>query len=58
MRAERSGKGDGRVYLVNFVASDGMAESEGSVVVIVPHDKSSQCEAGDSGQDYDTTELN
>ncbi|MCD4812002.1 DUF11 domain-containing protein, partial [bacterium] len=60
VRAERSGNGDGRVYVIEFTASDGRGgESEGSVSVKVPHDQSSEnCPAIDSGQDYDATEIN
>ena len=37
--ADRLGKGDGRVYVISFVASDGKGgESAGSVEVYVPHD--------------------
>jgi len=58
VRAERSGTGNGRVYEITFVASDGIAESEGSVFVKVPHDQSGDCVSTDNGQDYDATELN
>jgi hypothetical protein len=60
VRAERSGNGDGRVYVIEFTASDGRGgESEGSVMVKVPHDQSSEdCPAIDSGQNYDATEIN
>ena len=60
VRAERSGNGDGRVYVIEFTANDGRGgESEGSVMVKVPHDQSSEdCPAIDSGQDYDATEIN
>ena len=58
LRAERSGAGDGRVYEITFVASDGIAEIEGSVKVKVPHDQSDDCISIDSGQNYDATELN
>jgi len=60
VRAERSGDGDGRVYVVNFIAEDGNGGvSEGSVIIGVPHDKSGKaCSAVDSGQDYDATQSN
>ena len=60
VRAERSGRGDGRVYVINFTASDGMGgECTGSVMVKVPHDQSDKtCPAIDSGQDYDATAIN
>ncbi|MFC1912313.1 hypothetical protein ACFLXG_04085 [Chloroflexota bacterium] len=58
VRAERSGNGDGRVYVVSFIAEDGNGGvSEGSVAIGVPHDKSGKdCSAVDSGQDYDATQ--
>jgi large repetitive protein len=60
VRAERSGKADGRVYVIHFTASDGRGgECEGSVKVNVPHDQSSRdCPAIDSGQNYDATSTN
>jgi hypothetical protein len=63
VRVERSGDGDGRVYVITFIASDGRGgETEGSVAVGVPHDqaskKSGDCPAIDSGQNYDATEIN
>jgi len=58
VRAERSGKGNGRVYEIIFVATDGQGgESEGSVTVCAPRDRSKDnCECVDDGQDYDATE--
>jgi hypothetical protein len=54
VRAERSGKGDGRVYEISFTADDGNGGTcEGSVNVGVPHDKKDT--PTDSGQDYDST---
>lgn len=54
VRAERSGKGDGRVYEIHFLADDGKGGTcLGSARVGVPHSKS--CEAVDSGQAYDST---
>jgi hypothetical protein len=58
LRAERSGNEDGRVYEITFLASDGIAETEGSVFVKVPHDQSGDCVSIDSGQNYDATEVN
>jgi hypothetical protein len=57
VRAERSGDGDGRVYVISFTVSDGVGGmAEGSVEVRVPHDKSKKdCSAIDSGQNYDAT---
>lgn len=49
VRAERSGRGDGRVYHIEFTAEDDMgAACTGSVTVCVPHDqgKNSQCADG------------
>ncbi len=65
LRAERSGKSNGRVYVISFTASDGKGgECEGSVQVNVPHDQRparrapAPCEADDDGQNYDATEEN
>ncbi len=39
LRAERSGLGDGRIYLIDFTASDGAGGTcTGQVTVCVPHD--------------------
>lgn len=54
LRAERAGNGDGRVYTVNFTASDLEGSAQGSVTVCVPHNRKSQ--AVDSGQFYNSTE--
>lgn len=58
LRAERSGTGDGRVYVINFTAFDGQGgETTGSVTVTVPHDVNSI--AVDSrGTSYDATVFN
>jgi hypothetical protein len=41
VRAERSGTGNGRVYVISFTADDGRGGfSNGSVVVYVPHHRS------------------
>ena len=59
LRAERSGTGNGRVYEITFVASDGIAETEGSVTVCVPHDRrKGTCDCIDDGQNYDATAVN
>ena len=56
LRAERSGKGNGRVYRVNFTATDGQGGScSGSVLVSVPHDVK-KGDAVDDGQSYDSTQ--
>lgn len=55
LRAERDGSGDGRVYEINFVATDGRGgRSTGSVRVCVPHDKKDRA-CGNDGQVYDST---
>jgi hypothetical protein len=52
VRAERSGKGNGRVYVVAFTADDGQGGvCNGSVKVCVPHDESAAPPA--SGRDPD-----
>lgn len=59
LRAERSGNGNGRVYEITFVASDGKGgETEGSVTVCVPHDGHDACTCIDDGQNYDATQIN
>jgi len=66
LRAERSGTGNGgkcctgpgngRVYRINFTASDGVDEdAEGNVTVCVPHDQRDNCTCVDDGQIYDAT---
>jgi hypothetical protein len=55
VRAEREGDGDGRVYRINFTASDSSGETcFGSVTVGVP--KGNQLI--DSGQKYDSIKIN
>ena len=59
VRSERSGKGDGRVYVIVFRASDDRGgECTGEVIVKVPHDQSDDCEAIWSGTAYDATQMN
>jgi|GEM_PF-2327828 len=62
LRAERSGKGNGRVYEISFTASvlvDGVLdECEGSVKVCAPHDMRPGHECIDDGQNYDATTVN
>ena len=56
LRAERSGNGDGRVYVINFTAADEFGQScSSSVSVRVNHSKKK--EAIDSGQNYDATQI-
>jgi hypothetical protein len=54
LRAERSGKGDGRVYTICFTATDPEASVNGCVKVMVPKSKKTDI-AIDSGQAYDST---
>jgi hypothetical protein len=54
LRAERSGKGDGRVYHVCFTAADPEGSVSGCVDVTVPHDKRTD-PAKNSGQNYNST---
>jgi hypothetical protein len=54
LRAERSGKGDGRVYRVSFTVADPEQSASGVVKVMVPHDKKTDA-AIDSGGTYDST---
>jgi hypothetical protein len=60
LRAERLGNGNGRVYVITFVASDGRGgETVGSVKVYVPHDRrGGTWHCIDDGQNYDATEIN
>lgn len=54
VRAERSGRGDGRVYRIGFDAVDGKGgQCSGSVKVEVPHDN--RISAPDSGSGYTST---
>jgi hypothetical protein len=57
VRAERNGKGNGRVYEIHFTARDGRGgESRGSVKVLVPADASRGCldpGCADDGQTFD-----
>ena len=57
LRAERSGKGDGRVYQITLTASDLSNNSSArSLSVKVNHNKKK--DAVDSGQNYDATKIN
>ena len=55
IRAEKSGKGDGRVYHIGFTADDGELTCSGVVTVGVPHDQRGT-DAVDQGPLYDSTE--
>ncbi|MCI5192279.1 MAG: hypothetical protein D3915_03995 [Candidatus Electrothrix sp. AU1_5] len=58
VRQERDAHGDGRVYVVTFIARDGRGgETEMSLPLKVPHDNNGDCVAVDSGQQYDATEI-
>lgn len=56
LRAERSGRGDGRVYRINFTATRGEDDKEctGTVRVGVPHDQGKGSTPVDSGDTYDS----
>lgn len=56
LRAERTGRGDGRVYHVSFRAEDaGGRACEGAVVVCVPHDRGHGGGCVDQGLLFDST---
>jgi VCBS repeat-containing protein len=57
LRAERDGNGDGRVYHIFFVISDGLGDScTGEVLLgVVPHDQGSNLAPIDGGALYDST---
>ena len=60
VRAERAGTpkvpGNGRVYMISFVASDGKGGTcNGSVAVCVPHDQRPGHVCIDDGQNYNST---
>ena len=58
LRAERSGKGNGRIYAISFSAEDGKGGScTGTVKVGVPHDQGKGSTPVDDGQNYDSTLL-
>jgi len=54
LRAERSGKGDGRVYKIYFTAADVEGSVSGFVTVVVPKSKKTDV-AIDSGGAFDST---
>jgi hypothetical protein len=55
VRAERSGTSDGRVYRIDFIASDGIDEVPGFVTVCVPHSVKSAC-VDSRPPEYDSTQ--
>ena len=60
LRAERSGTGNGRVYVVTFTETDSRTGevSTGSVEICVPRDGRDRCTCIDSGQKFDATKKN
>jgi chitinase len=54
LRAERSGKGDGRVYRISFTATNAGGSTPGMVKVSVPHSKKKPA-VDSSGPVYDST---
>ncbi len=54
LRAERNGNGNGRVYVVHFIADDGQESCSGAISVAVPHSRKGV--AVDDGQQYDSTQ--
>ena len=58
VRAERSGPGTGRLYSIDFTATDGMGYTcSGVVQVQVPHDQGQGFIPIDTGQWYDSTQI-
>jgi hypothetical protein len=56
VRAERSGRGDGRVYHLTYRAEDGMGgECTGMATVCVPHDQRRGVTCIDQGPLFDST---
>jgi hypothetical protein len=56
LRAERSGRGNGRVYHVHFMATDAQGQTcTGAVAVGVPHRGRPGCPPVDDGELYDST---
>jgi len=59
LRAERSGRGNGRVYAITFIAIDEAdRECVGTVTVCVPHDQSPGTVCVDDGQVNNATQIN
>ena len=58
LRAERSGTGNGRVYIVDFSATDADGDRcNGTVTVGVPHDQGGKKPPIDDGIRYDSTQM-
>jgi hypothetical protein len=54
LRAERSGRGDGRVYTISITAVDGSGNSSCVIVkIIVPHDKGNCYDKKDDKEPHD-----
>jgi hypothetical protein len=55
LRAERSGRGDGRVYCISFTAKDSYGKTcKGMVEVGVPHDQGGRSKPVNSGCRYNS----
>jgi uncharacterized repeat protein (TIGR01451 family) len=55
LRAERQADGDGRVYRISYIVSDGKGGTCGGVVMVgVPHDQGAHSTAVDSGSVFDS----
>jgi hypothetical protein len=58
VRSERAGHGNGRVYAINFIASDGQGGAcTGTVSVCIPRDKGRNSVCVDDGQDYNSADC-
>jgi hypothetical protein len=56
VRAERSGRGNGRVYHIAFTADDGKGGAcAGEVTVCVPHDRGPKGTCADEGPLFEST---
>jgi hypothetical protein len=56
VRAERSGPGTGRIYIISFTATDGGGgQCSGTLLANVPHDQGQGYTPVDTGQRFDST---